>query len=305
MAAKTELFDRIKYLDHAVSLPQVMDDGIQLTDHNGAANLIRKGLAIVAFNILEDFIKNKTIETLDFISDTGVSFDLLPEKLQKAAVLDVLSSLSFRANIERKIGNDWKRLIQDEAIKIQSTANANYQLSKYSLLSGNSNIDKDEVSTLLGCFGIKGGWRTIKKVSDDISGGLLDLSQSYQNAASRRHAAAHSAEFRYEYNWLSSLKDEIISIAASIDILLTARCRQVSGNLTTNLDDLVIDNDLNYLFLELQGSKYKQTRTIGGRSSKNWAVLANATNMLKPTLSRKKEFLIVLDSQRRICDWCS
>jgi len=59
--AKQDLFDRLQYLEFAIKLPQLIDNGITPNDHNGAANLLRKGLGIVAFNILEDFIKKRTV----------------------------------------------------------------------------------------------------------------------------------------------------------------------------------------------------------------------------------------------------
>ena len=58
MDARSGLFDRLKFLDAAIKKPDLIDIGIAPSDHNGAANLLRKGLGIVAFNILEDFIKN-------------------------------------------------------------------------------------------------------------------------------------------------------------------------------------------------------------------------------------------------------
>src|ERR1035437_869383 len=111
MSAKSELFDRLKYLKSAVDLPVLMDNGIVISEHNGVANLLRKGLGIVAFNILEDFIKNKTSETLDFISNSRISFAKLTEELQNASISGALSALAYRAKLEKKDGGDWKLLI--------------------------------------------------------------------------------------------------------------------------------------------------------------------------------------------------
>lgn len=303
MSAKTELFDRIKHLDHAISLPVLIDNGIIPNHHNGAANLLRKGLAIVAFNVLEDFIKNKSLEALKHVSESGLPFSMLPSKLQEASITGALNALTFRAKIEKKDGGDWKLLVQEEALKIHSTKNENFELSKFSLLSANSNIGAEEVTNLIGAFGINGGWSTLKTVSDKIGGGLTDLNQSYKNAADRRHNAAHSAAFRYEYQWLSEIKHEILSISASLDILLTARCRQIDNNLGKKLDEHNINNALKYRFLEDSVNCYKETAQIGGRSKKNWSELDTAIATLRPQLRAKNEFLVILDTQKRIKDW--
>ena len=303
MSAKTELFDRLKYLESAVNLPSMIDVGIALSEHNGVANLLRKGLGIVAFNILEDFIKNKTLESLLFISNSTINFSNLTESLQEASILGALSALVFRAKMEKKDGGDWKTLIQDEAQKIYSTKNATYELSKYSLVSANSNITADEIAEVLKAFGINGGWNKLKTVSDAIGGGLPDLCQTYKNAASRRHNAAHTAAFQYNYQWLSDIRNEILAISCSFEILLSARCRQIITDLNKNIADHDINNALNYRFLEQSGSEYRETNQVGGRARKKWTSLDDAINHIKPNLNARNEYLIVINNSRRIDNW--
>jgi hypothetical protein len=303
MSAKTELFDRLRYLNSAVNLPIMIDIGIAPSEHNGVANLLRKGLGIVAFNILEDFIKNISLESLSFISNTRVSFSKLTESLQEASISGALSALVFRSKIEKKDGGDWKTLVQDEALKIHSTKNATFELSKFSLVSANSNITANELTDVLKAFGIIGGWSTLKQVSDSVGGGLPDLSQSYKNAADRRHYSAHTASFQYDYQWLSDIRNEILAISCSLSVLLAARCRQIASDLTKNFCDHDIVHALNYRFLEQSGTEFRETTQIGGKARKIWASREDAINHISPNLISKKEFLIVLDNSRRIDDW--
>jgi len=145
----------------------------------------------------------------------------------------------------------------------------------------------------------------LKTISDKIGGGIPDLAQAYRNAASSRHNSAHSAIYQYNYAWLENLKNEIISIAAALDILITARCRQVSANTGIRLDAHDINAALNFRFLELENGMYKETKEIGGRARKRWADLATAIAHLQPSLVRKNEFLIILNSRKRIESWYS
>lgn len=303
MSAKTELFDRLTYLDAAVKGSYLIDIGIQQSEHNGSANLLRKGLSIVAFNILEDFIKNKAKETLTHVSNSDIIFSNLSESLQKDSILGALNSLAFRARIIKKDGGDWQSLIQSESLKIHSTKNDNFQLSEFSLVSSGSNIAAEEVTSLLRAFSIDGGWNKLKSVSDKINGGVTDLNQAYKNATERRHNSAHAAEFRYEHSWLSGIKREILSIAASLDILLTARCRQIDSDTTKNITEHDIENALNFRYLEKHDQVYKDTSIIGSRSRKNWVSLESAVANIKPKLVNDNNFLIVLDSTGSLNDW--
>lgn len=303
MSAKTELISRLKYLEGAVNLPELVDNGIVQSDHNGIANLLRKGLGIVAFNILEDFIKNRSQEALSALSSSLLTFNNLTDSLQESAIFGALNSLNWRYNNLKNDGSDWKLLIQDEALKIHSTKNHPYQLSQFSLVYSSSNVSSTEVSELIKAFGLNGGWNLMKSVSDSIGGGVLDLGQAYKQAGSRRNSSAHSANFQYTHALLSNLKSEILAIAASLDILLSARCRQVNLNPAIKLDAHNITTALNYRFLEVRGSIHRETTTIGGRSKKNWPSLESALLGLQPTLLSRNEFLVLLNSSGRIEDW--
>lgn len=303
MTAKEELFSRLEHLSFAKELPALIDNGIAQSTHNGVANLLRKGLAIVVFNILEDFIKKRSSEALNRISTSGIEFSKLPEKLQNAAIMDALSSLTFRAKLERKEGGNWRNLIQTEALKIHSTGKPVFDISSFSLVPSSSNVSDEDVANILSAFGMGSGWTTLKNISDAIGGGLPDLKQAYKNATNRRHSCAHEANFTYNYQWLTSIKSEIIAIAASLDIALEARCRQVESSLNTAVQQHDINTALNYRFLHEEKGVYKESKTFGGRSVKNWNDLPTALRTLKPKLRASGEFLIVLDNSKRISNW--
>lgn len=303
MTAKQELFDRLQYLQAATALPVIIDVGIAPSTHNGLANLLRKGLGIVAFNMLEDYIKNRSYEALQFLSDSTVAFNKLPESLQTAAISGALAALGFKSKLLKKDGGDWKSLVQEEALKIHSTKQAVFELSKYSFFSASSNIGESEVPDLMKAFGIGGGWNQLKDISDRINGGLPDLAQAYKNAAARRHSSAHSAGFRYDYQWLLEIRNEILTICASLDLLLSARCRQVAASLGKNVDAHDIQAALNFRFLETHGSSFKETTAIGGRAKKLWGDRQQAIISIVPTLHARNEFLIILDDAKRIEDW--
>jgi hypothetical protein len=304
MNAKTELLERIKYLNVAISYPVVINSAVGASDHNGAANLLRKGLGIVAFNILEDFIKAKIFEALDSLSNSGISYSDLSDKLKEASTLGALKALFYRATLEKKGGGDWISLIQSESTKISSTINnTDFSLSKLSFANDAANVGADEVSAILKAFGISGGWKKLKDISDAISGGVPDLNQSYKNAADRRHKAAHNTNFEYEYAWLNNIEAEIMSIAASIDIVLTAICRLVTAKPSKKLDQHDITYALKYKFLCLESGVYKQKNAITAKSVKNWGTLEDAIAHLEPRLVSKNEFLIVLNAAGRISNW--
>lgn len=304
MLAKDELLKRIEYLGSAASLDALVDDGIAKSVHNGVANLLRKGLAIVAFNILEDYIKRRSSEALDYLSNSGIGFSKLTPSMQEAAIYGSLTSLVFRAKIEKKSdGDSWRSFVQEEALKIHSTGSHPFRISALSLASSGSNVSSSDVSDIMSAFGIKGGWTVITSVANAIGAGLPDASQTYKNAFERRHSSAHSAEFQYVHTWLQGLKDEILPLAAALDILLSARCRQVKANHAAEVGSHKIDDALAYQFLQECPAGYRESLQIGGKARKNWNELNTALVALRPKLEVDGRFLIVLNSAGRVRDW--
>ncbi|QOY52487.1 HEPN domain-containing protein [Candidatus Sulfurimonas baltica] len=307
MSAKQELFDRLQYLDLTIKEPYLVDNGVGINNHNGIANLLRKGLGIVAFNILEDYIKKRTSEALVTLSSSNVQFTSLPESLQNASIRGALNSLNSKANMLKKNGGNWQALIQDEALKIHSTKNPTFQLSDFSLVSSGSNVTDTEIADVIRAFGITGGWNKLGEVSTKIGSGIPILIQVFKNATSRRHSAAHDATFQYNYGWLEEIKNDIISISSAFDILLIARNRQINANYSIPIDNHTIENALNFRFLETVSgtTRYRETTVISGKARKIWDSLDAALIFLKPRLLAKDEFLIILNEQKRIIDWHS
>jgi hypothetical protein len=304
MSAKSELIERLRYINQAAGLPSLIDATIAPSEHNSIANLLRKGLSIVAFNILEDYIKKRTIEALSDISSSNILFDHLPETLKESSISKALSSLQFQANLLKNEGQDYRAVIQQETFKISSTNGHPFELSKYSFVSSGANVLSTEISDLLKAFGINGGWVVLKKVSDDIGGGIPDLCQAYSFAAKRRHKSAHVAAFQYDLTWLHNLKNEIIAISASIDIILKAKCRQAIKFPHKNLDLSNFEDELNYRFLEFDNGIYRDKKTLTSRSIKNWNSIDEALIKYTNTyLIANSLFIVILDERRRVIDW--
>lgn len=303
MSAKSELLERLRYIDAAVLLRELTDIGIAPSEHNSVANLLRKGLSIVAFNILEDYIKNKAAEALVSLSASTIPFSNLPDSLQESAIFGALNSLGFQSKILKKENPDYKIIIQQETKKIASTGSLPYELSKYALLSSGSNVASREITEFLDAFGIANGWTQLKLISDAIGGGIPDLAQAFNNATYRRHNSAHSASFNYQYLWLENLKSEILAISASIDIAISARCRQARRSPTVRLSAHNLSDDLNFRFFESHRGTFKETKSIGGRSIKNWGTIEDAFASHASRIEGRREFLIALNTSRRIMDW--
>lgn len=306
MPAKDKLLERLSTLEETISLPVLLNQQAANVQHNRAATFLRKGIGIVAFNILEDYIKERTAEMFTFIPSSLVGFSNLPSEFQEAATIGALKALVGKVASEKKNRGDWLSLIQTEASNINSTGLVNnYTISNLSLMSLNSNIHSDDIPKALKCLNIDGGWNTLQRISSEIYGGIPSLNQSYSNISGRRHQAAHVANFDYEYGWLESAISEIRAIAASFDLAISFRCKEIQSSPAQPIQKNDLSGKFKYRFLirDQISEVHSEKLTISSRTIKNWSDYQTALQNLTPRCRSRKEYLIVLNSQNRIIDW--
>lgn len=307
MSAKDKLLTRIATLQQTLLLSQTINATAGDSPQNRTAALIRKGLGIVVFNILEDYLKERTSEMFISISSSLATFNTLPDELQEAATLGALKGLAVRASLEKKGQGDWINLIQLETLKINSTSQSNaFDISPLSLMSEASNIYDRDIPKVLKCLNIEGGWQTLQDVSLLINGGIPSLSQSFVNIASRRHKAAHVANFDYEHGWLTEAINEITAICCAFDIALSSRCRKVHNSPHIPLIKTKLQNEISCRFLlhnSINGAYQEKNALNSTRSIKNWTNYQLAVQNIVPRCIRQNQYLIVLNSQSRIIDW--
>lgn len=303
MTPKETLILRLTTIEHALSLGNLLDKGITESEHNEVANVLRKGLGIIAFNTLEDFIKKRTMDMLSEISSSTIEFNLLTDSFKDAATHGALKALLNKVKDEKRDKNDWIGLIQTESLCIHSTASVGYKLSQYSFLGENSNISNNDVTDVLKAVGISGGWNKLKEISSMIYGGIPDLGQAYKGIATRRHLSAHEAQSKYTYDDIKKAPDEIRAIAASFDIALKLKCRMIIKNPSMKMDEHNIDDLLAFRFITSHSKYFTERKNVSSVGIKNYPTLDVAISTAKTRAEKYGEILIVLDNKSRVKDW--
>lgn len=202
-------------------------------DHNARAQVLRNGLAVVGFAILEDFIKSRAGEVVQRIGHGAAAFTDLPEGIQRAATSGVVSALRFQEQLL-----DSSSVIgfhQSHALKIASTLNARYDLSPLAFGHDKHNLSAGDVEAILTAFHIDNPWNAMGGVAQRCGVGIVALKEAFSRAAQRRHTAAHRADAGVEITDLQSLAQEILAISISFDLLLSHALRKL------------LDADRNYL----------------------------------------------------------
>jgi len=219
--ARAAFSERFATLELTLNESYVQDGALHEIEKNRKAQLIRNGLAVVAFSYVEDFVRQRIAEVLAGLSSLGVSFSTLPERIREACTFGLLKPLYNRASL---IADPTSRTVfaQDHARFLASTMALPFQLSELSFGYRGSNVSAEEIAEILRAFQVQAPWENIKILAGRVGLGSLSPESAFTNAAKRRHQAAHVAGTITPIGDLIAFVNEARGIAFGFDSLLSS-----------------------------------------------------------------------------------
>jgi hypothetical protein len=303
--AKQNFVARMANFQKALLSPELISKALTEVEHNQKARMLRNGLAIIGFTILEDFLKRRIGEVLREVGNSPVAFSALPTKIQEAATVSALRGIQSRVQTLKTDLEDYKLFIQNETLNVSSTKNATFQISEYSLGWERSNISTDDVRDFLGILGVEGGWNSIQLISGLINTTIVTPSEIFRNAAQRRHKAAHNADADSLLSDLSGFASDAVVIALSYDLLISRCLHSIMTNDAGYLTGAVktIPGHLKFRFL-VEDTKNWKEYTQG--SNRAYRVSKDYNTLFPDVLMRaraKKENLIIKSVGNKVMNW--
>ena len=307
MSTSRQLFlDRIQSFRFAAQHPDLIAHAPTDVEHNNRARLLRNGLAVVAFALLEDFIRSRLSEILRRVGSSHLPFDQLPEALRDAAVMGALKAVNFHSEMRRRQGEDQFSFIQTETRLISSTSTVGYELSGMSLGRATSNLNDTDIKEILRAFKIKDAWSHIDALAARVGVASPSLRDSFKQAALRRHHAAHRADADTESSQLDSFYPQSMGIALAVDTLVSKSLRRILDHNSDFLDDNgeVRNTDITIRFIETSPDNWwREVRETGRRAvtrSRDVDALL-ATCLARP--NAHNDLIVVRDASQQPLRW--
>lgn len=221
-AARGAFRARLAGFDRALRDPALAHVGA-ISPPDDPARLLRNGMAVVGFNALEDFLKQRMGEVLKRISGGPISFADLPESLQRGATVGAADALRYQSKMRVARGDfpSARDLVQQTGRAMASIDNQRYSLSDMSFGYADANLNTEAVKQMLTSLGVSGGWGTIVGFAQKAGLNLPGLSNDYRNALRRRHAAAHDPSTDVPLNDLQAFTRQATAVALAFDALVS------------------------------------------------------------------------------------
>lgn len=310
-SAKVNFITRLSVFD-GIIYPSSIDDirlnskALTETLHNEKVRMLRNGMSIIGFTILEDFIKRRTGEILKEISATSCNFNALPEKLKDAVTFSALKGINTRAESLKRNAEDYVSFIQNETAFISSTKHSVYEFSEYSVGWDKSNLNANDISDILGIMNVEGGWNTIQALSSRVNSSILNPNQVFKNFATNRHKSAHNIDADSLLTDLESFIDQSKIIAFCFDSLLNKSMSYIRQNNQSFLNGTLktMHQDLKIRYLIENNGNWKEYTSDS--LSRAFRVNSNYDQILieaKLRAESNREVLLVKYQNNRIRDW--
>jgi hypothetical protein len=299
--ARKTFFDRLAVLTRTLDSEYLRDVGVTTSIHNEKARILRNGISIIAFTILEDFIKQRTGEVLKSVSSASITFNSLSPKFQEATTIDAIKSIQAKVNNMKNAQENWLDFIQKEAGKIASTANFPFDVSEFSLGWEKSNLSKDDIPRFMKIFNIEKGWATIQLVTAKANSTLPSPESVFTSAAQRRHKSAHDPTANSLYIDLENFSKDIKSLLFAYDILISKGIHHI---ITKNPEQVSADK-INIRFLIRYNGKWGE---FSGNTARPIRLDNNYNRLLakvRERATRRNEAVVIKRNSGEIYKWFS
>ena len=173
--ARASFVTGLNALRASLSEPWIQDLTPADVGHNERARLIRNGLAIMQFSLLEEFIRARTAELLGKLDTSRIAFASLPEKLQLAATRGAIRALDYQSRY--KGASDAIAMIGSHAQGIASVLGpSTYKLSEMCFGRSKANLTEDDIRDVLSAVHVEKPWLALDQLSPRLNmGGAMVL----------------------------------------------------------------------------------------------------------------------------------
>lgn len=264
--------------------------------HNNSVRIVRNGLAVQCFNILEDFIKARTGELLLTISSSGVPFNHLPENFQWALTVDTIKAIEFQLRL-RDVG-DRISYAQHYSEKISSTKLPTLDLAEIAFFHSTPNITKDHFKTALAALAVSNPWLQCSAFCSRIGVSGVPADQVFHSLAQRRHRAAHNPNASVsEIDLLQSLLDAS-GLALCFDVLASKATALLCKMKAAHVSGTWLINDqasIPLRFVRFKNGRFCEVTENGRRNTRAHVDISVLIPAATRRATREHGVLLILD----------
>lgn len=250
--------------------PLLTDQFPPSNPHNIGARLLRHGLSVSAFSLLEKYVEHKFSDLILAIAASRLPYASLPDSLRKFIIVDAVSGLSNKLNFLDDA--DRQHFAETNVSLIASFSNPSAHYTSFGFSPRGSNIGHEDIRKAYISCGVEKPWEKLSRITTEIGARRLSLSVDFRNLAKTRHSSAHNPEGNVPTADLRTHIETAILIGIAIALLSSAASVAYEKSRTlTGLKVALANLSPSYRFIdEQQDGFWLERNSSGGRAFKRY-----------------------------------
>lgn len=180
-----------------------------------AGDILRRGVAISAYNLLETFIEGRLEELTDHINLTHLHFADLSDRLQQLATRNLLNVASARA---KRMPKQDVRAFVERLGQSLAAVHGGINLSSLTWVWTGSNMGADDYINILKALHVRETMQAVNDLAHRFGfTNVIDPKAELHEFGQQRHRAAHNSAHQITNLWIPSAIDQLVKFSITFD----------------------------------------------------------------------------------------
>lgn len=216
--SRAEFYQTLQEMLKTSADPLLQDTLPLSSPSNLSARVLRHGLAVTAFAMLEQYIIGIFDDLVGRAATGGVVFANLTDSMKQFILVDSVSGLATRLGF---IKNQSDRIaFADTHVAALAGYNAvPPTYTAHGFKAKGANVGHEDVKQAFGAFGLDNAWGRMDAIAAQFGGAALSLNNEFKTLASARHRSAHDPVSAIPVSDLQSNIHSAIVIGICCDVL--------------------------------------------------------------------------------------
>ncbi|TXN73689.1 hypothetical protein FV230_00175 [Methylobacterium sp. WL6] len=196
-----------------------IDQGLSPSPHNSKARILRNGLSVSAFALLENYLKDRIGEVTAELAKTSIRFDDFSVELQSFFSIKAVQGFAKQLNFAEK--SDKLNFAKQNISSLAKIFGAPVEYTNFGFSPTGSNVKSDDIKDLPSLFGGPAGWPELQLICKEVGISRMNLSNDLNNFSRARNAGAHDIMTNVASTDLETHLETSLVLGLSCDISIT------------------------------------------------------------------------------------
>jgi RiboL-PSP-HEPN len=270
--ARSAFYETIRVMRSLAQNPLLTDLTVSASEHNIRARILRNGLIISSFALMESYLEDRLDEKIRELSNSAISYSSFNEPLRSFLTVEAIKGLATRIGFSDR--SDQLQLAERLLVDAAGFRAAPPNYTGLGFSPKGSNISENDIKNLFSAFGVTDSWRLLSNLCAKLGSARVSLRDDFKNFLRARNKSAHDSTTNVPTADVETHLATALLIGITSDIVVTNTIDCFVVKRTTAAAELAANSiaTLSIRFFDEQGGgAWAERVDINGRVIKRYS----------------------------------